>query len=232
MSLVEATVILMVLGLITSVVTPSISDYVSDARHAKAKADCEEIGVTIARLTRDVGRCLKFDATAGCTKANRVDLLYSDGPDVTTANLDGAATPFSSADVHSPLNWDKDSERGDAMARQFITNAAAYPTPASTGAYLVPGPQFGLGWRGAYLSSPVGADGWGTRYLATTVFLAVASDATDAVSEGGRKGGWSRDAFCISAGANGLFETPFAHPNGGTPRGGDDYVYVFAGDTR
>ena len=44
MSLVEATIILMVLAILTSVLAPSIGDYVNDARQVKAKEDLEALG--------------------------------------------------------------------------------------------------------------------------------------------------------------------------------------------
>lgn len=233
MSLVEATIVLMVLASLTSVMSPAISDYVNDAKQVKVKEDCEAIGVTVARLVRDVGRCLKQDAAGGCTKSNRADILYSQGPDTTPQDLDAGAADFTSPDVQGALNWDKEDSRGDSMEDQFVTNAPNYPTPASTGAYLIPGPQFNLGWRGAYMSSVIGSDPWGKRYLANTAFLAIAHDASDGVAEGNKRGGWSHDVICISAGSNSLYETPFGdHTRHGTPRGGDDFVYVIAGDMR
>ena len=97
------------------------------------------------------------------------------------------------------------------MVNQFVLNTGPqYPTPADstpTG-YTLSGPQSGLGWRGAYLSTP-GTDPWGKVYLANTVFLVVATDATTGSAEGNAQGGWSRDTFVISAGPNGAFDTPF-----------------------
>ena len=55
MSLVEATIILMVLAILTSVLAPSIGDYVNDARQTKAKEDLEALGTSVARLVRDTG---------------------------------------------------------------------------------------------------------------------------------------------------------------------------------
>jgi type II secretory pathway pseudopilin PulG len=223
MSLVEATIILMVLGLLTSVLSPSVADFVNDARHVKVKEDCEAIGVSIARLARDVGPCLKKTGTGPCMKANRVDLLFSDGPKVTAAEV--AAAPFSSADLAStPFNWDKDAgANADSMESQFATNGPGYLTPADTGGYATSGPQFGLGWRGAYLPGPIGPDPWGKRYLVNTAFLVAAGDATTP--------GWQADVFCLSAGPNGLYETPIAGGSG-TVRTGDDFIYVISGSTR
>jgi hypothetical protein len=235
LSLIEVTIMLLVLMLLTGVLAPSIMDYVKDAQWVKVKEDCEAIGISVVRLTRDIGPCLKLDGTGKCTKWNRVDLLYSDGPDVTTSELaDDATTAFNSAgNIGMPLNWSTDDVRGDSMERQFTTNDPNYPSPADLGTYTAVGPQFGLGWRGAYLSPPIGPDPWGHRYLVNSVFLSVATDSNCGGCEGGKSGGWSRDTFCISSGPNGLFQTAFGgNSNRGVDRRGDDFIYVIGGDTR
>ena len=237
LSLVEVTIMLLVLMTLTGVLAPSIMDFVHDAQWVKAKEDCEAIGVSVARLTRDVGACLRFDGRGACTKSNRVDILFSNGPDVTPGDLAGEAVLGfdGGGSTAGPLNWDADGARGDSMDRQFVTNegGAGYPVPSDGDPYGLGGPAIGLGWRGAYLSSPVGPDPWGHRYLVNTVFLAVARDAGAGTGEGQRSGGWSRDTFCISAGPNGLFETPFGgNTTHGVDRRGDDLVFIISGDTR
>jgi hypothetical protein len=236
LSLVEVTIMLLVLMLLTGVLAPSIFDFVNDAKWVKVKEDCEAIGVSVARITRDVGPCLKFDGSAKCTKDNRVDILYSDGPDVTDADLSGDGATYFDApgSIALHLNWRKDDMRGDSMEDQFVTNAPYYGTPGSLGNYNVVGPQYGLGWRGAYLSSPIGPDPWGHRYLVNSVFLAVATDASAGDHYTTKStGGWSEDVFCISAGPNALYETAFGgNGKGGTTRQGDDFIYIISGDTR
>ncbi len=244
LSLIEVTIMLLVLMLLTGVLAPSIMDYVRDAQWVKVKEDCEAIGVSVARLTRDVGPCLKFDGRGACTTTNRADLLYSDGPDVTAADLAGdAAIPFfGGGSTATDLNWDKDDSRGDSMQHQFVDNGTgpAYPTPADLGSYATAGPAFGLGWRGAYLSPPIGPDPWGHRYLVNSVFLAAAAggqslgmNQSATVTVPRPSGGWSHDTFCISAGPNGQFETAFGgNATGGVYRRGDDFIYIISGDTR
>jgi Tfp pilus assembly protein PilE len=236
LSLVEVTIMLLVLMLLTGVLTPSVMDFIHDAQWIKAKEDCEAIGVSVVRLARDVGPCLKFNGSGPCSKANRVDLIYSDGPDVTPGDVaGGSAADFAGGgNTAAALNWHTDGSRGDSMQHQFVDNGGPdYPSPADLGTWATAGPASGLGWRGAYLSSPVGPDPWGHRYLVNTVFLAVARDAEAGTGEGQRSGGWSRDTFCISAGPNGQYETPFggnaAH---GVDRRGDDLIFVISGDTR
>jgi hypothetical protein len=239
MSLIEATIILMILFLLTAVMSPAVGDYIEDARHTKGKEDVEAIGLSIVRLQRDVGTCLKILAANPCDESNRVDILRSSGPDVVAADLGTAAADFADPDVTpNPINWDDDqvANVGDTMESQFVLNTTPqYPTPADSAptGYTLSGPQHGLGWRGAYMTAPIGTDPWGKVYLANTVFLVVASDSTDGTAEGDRRGGWSHDTFVISAGPNNSFDTPFGgNANHGTTVGGDDLIYIVRGDTR
>jgi hypothetical protein len=237
LSLVEVTIMLLVLMTLTGVLAPSMMDFIHDAQWVKAKEDCEAIGVSVVRLTRDVGPCLKFDGSGSCTRANRVDVLYSDGPDVTPGDIAGEAVAGfqGGGNTASELNWNADDTRGDSMQHQLVDNGGGpgYPAPADLDGGGSGGPGAGFGWRGAYLSSPVGPDPWGHRYLVNSVFLAVARDANAGTGEGQKSGGWSRDAFCISAGPNGQFETPFGgNATHGVDVRGDDLVFIISGDTR
>ena len=104
------------------------------------------------------------------------------------------------------------------IGRASGAGAAIYPEPGTSTPVF--GPYFGQGWRGAYLSPPIGPDPWGHRYLVNTVFLAMASDTPPPVP-GQITGGWSNDTFCISAGPNGQYETAF----GGNPTNSSDLGY-------
>jgi hypothetical protein len=237
LSLIEVTIMLLVLMLLTGVLAPSIMDFVKDAQWVKVKEDCEAIGICVVRLTRDVGPCIKGSGTGPCSLANRVDILFSDGPDVTENDLmgDGAIAFESAGNIAMTLRWDKDNHRGDSLEHQCVDNGSgpAYPTPADLGSYTAVGPQYGLGWRGAYLSPPIGPDPWGHKYLVNTTFLSVAIDATPGTGQGQRSGGWSHDTFCISAGPNGRYETAFGgNATHGVYRRGDDFINIISGDTR
>jgi type II secretory pathway pseudopilin PulG len=238
MSLIEATIILLVLFLLTAVLSPSIGDYIEDARHTKGKEDVEALGISIQRLQRDIGPCVKVAAATACNLVNRLEVLRSSGPDVVAGDLGTTAIDFNSVgNVSAAINWDDDQAAnvGDTFESQLVLNSPNYNTPAEstpTG-YTLSGPQAGLGWRGAYLSGPIGTDPWGKVYLANILFLVVATDAVDDTAEGGRRGGWSRDTVVVSAGPNGLFDTPIGgSTNYGTDRQGDDLLYVLRGDTR
>ena len=236
LSLVEVTIMLLVLMLLTSVLAPSIFDYVKDAERVKVKEDCEAIGTSIARLVRDVGPCLIVGSGHVCDLNHRADLLYSDGifaTDSTTPIALGAGVS-----LVSNASWNTVKLNGtttDTLSDQLVTNAPNYNTPVQNlwGNQSNPLPLFRTGWRGAYLAPPIGPDPWGHQYLVNSEFLSVATDSTVGIGEGMRGAGWSYDTFCISAGEDGVISTGFAANSGfGTNRGGDDFVFVIAGGTR
>ncbi|MCX6550320.1 MAG: type II secretion system protein [Acidobacteria bacterium] len=244
LSLVEVTIMLLVLMLLTSVLAPSIMDYFKDAQWVKVKEDCEAIGITVVRMMRDVPPCLRKDGGAPCTITNRVDLLYSDG--TASGALAGQATTNYTtvgANGTQPWNWSTATTvQNDTMENQFTRNTpvtAPYPVPSSfvwAGGFPV-GPLFGLGWRGSYLSAPIGPDPWGMAYMVNTGFLSPATNAITGPPAEGQNGTiWDRDVFCISAGPNRLYETYFGGcntlTNWGTCRQGDDWTFTIQGSSR
>lgn len=238
MSLVEATIILMTLAILTAVIAPSAGDYINEARNVKAKEDVEAIGTGILRVLRDTGnKCLMFDANNGCTTTNRIDLLLSGDTTLTTAAkavsaADSAALTGTNA---TPYNWAPDAnsptgDQVDTIENQLVTNTLDtnnYPSVSFTSGG---GPRPGIGWRGAYLTGPVGKDPWGNKYQANTVFLGVASDGGTGGAEGNADGGWSYNALVLSPGSNGVVDTAFAAK--GNTAGGDDVIYVMKASTR
>ena len=236
MSLIEATIILMVLGLLTAVLSPAMGDYVNDARDAKVKEDVEAIGLSIMRTVRDSRspflQVAYAAGAAGLAEANRADLIVGEGAIPALAT---GLTDFTSGNLSAPINWDDaigTPVTVDSMADHLITNVPNYPVPTQA-SFAVGGPQFGTGWRGAYISA-IGPDPWGNRYAANTAFLGVASDAI-AVGEGNAAGGWTKDVIVLSAGRDSTIQTPF----GGTANGGsgagtanDDVFYTVTGTSR
>jgi type II secretory pathway pseudopilin PulG len=246
MSLVEATIILMVLAILTSVVSPSIADYVNDSRGVKAKEDVEALGTGIVRLLRDTGKaCIPEASATPCTIANKVELLISGsiaGATATNGEIDAgalgvttAAAGVADAASAATLNWGAagSTDRPTSVQtfdQHLVTNAdVAYTGVSFTGGG---GPRAGLGWRGAYVSGPIGLDPWGRKYQANTVWIGVATDSGVVVTtnEGGSEGGFTRDTIVITPGANGLVETGFALA--ASTAGGDDVTYVIKGSTR
>lgn len=230
MSLVEATIILMVLAILTAVIAPSASDYISDARSTKAKEDVEAIGMSVARALRDTGSaCLREAGTTACTEANRVDLLHSnvgnDPKSVTGADFD----PSALATPDQLMNWLGATNAVAAAGRdtiedQLITNAADYADVTFT-----TGSLNSRGWRGAYLPES-GPDPWGFKYQVNSIFLAVATDTTAGTSEGQASGGWHKDVLVVSPGFDGIVQTAFG--SNAQNAQADDVIFVLRGSTK
>jgi hypothetical protein len=239
MSLVEATIILMILFLVTAVLSPSISDYVSDARQTKGKEDVEAIGTGLMRLLRDTGMPFPLkDPHAAAANirlaANRIDLLVSDGVTPTRSANTGVAASNAGYVVTTAVEWDAIDDATDNVAN--MNPHLAYNTVDVNGlttqyplvVFPAPGgPRVGLGWRGAYLTGPIGPDPWGNRYGANTLFFNPSSDSTAK--------GTNFDVFVLSAGSDGNVDTDMEGngvASGGTTPQGDDLIYVVTGNTR
>jgi type II secretory pathway pseudopilin PulG len=236
LSLVEVTIILSTLAVLTAAVAPAAGTYIDNARNTKAKEDVEAIGGAIDQVLRDTGLlCLSLNGTSCANAATgRVELLVSGtavGSNEPTVVTSAYVAPASTASAVN-LNWAGGSNevaeaRRDLMDRHLSANGAGY---AAVGFTSGGGPRPALGWRGAYLTGPIDVDPWGYAYQANTVFLAVASDAADGTGTGQRRGGWTQNVLVLSAGANGVVQTAFG--TAGATGVGDDVIYVMQGATR
>jgi len=231
LSLVEVTIMLLVLMLLTSVLAPSIFDFVNDAQWVKVKEDCEALAISVARLHKDVGSKL-YTVPGGATTypANKMDIMLSDYTNKPTVTANPVAGFGAGA-----VNWfgiaGHASFDGTFMGKcsdQLITNnlggagAAIYAEPGTSTPVF--GPYFGQGWRGAYLSPPCASDPWGYPYEVNTKW------ATMTFSTGTRN--HCNDVFCLSPGKDGLIDTSFGVDYGVYPQGvvrkGDDWVTIIA----
>jgi len=87
---------------------------------------------------------------------------------------------------------------------QLMLNGPGYPTNTRTQTNPI------RGWHGPYLEAGVGADPWGHRYAVNVKFL----------------NSGSFDTFVVSAGPNGIIETPYQAD--GTIARGVDIVVIMA----
>ncbi len=233
-SLVEATIILAVLSILTAIMAPAIGDYVSDARASQAKKDVETIGTAIAKMLEDVGETFLLQDGNGAAatnppsraSSNLVKLVVTDGntPSVGTARSSG--TP----------DWDAAVNDGTVQTLEdhLVTNTpsglsanryrtASDMTVVSNNFDPTDGATFNSpnAWRGAYLPGPLGPDPWGRRYAVNVEYLERPL---------GTPAGQVTDVFVVSAGQNGLIDTRF--DTDGATGGGDDLIYVVSGGTR
>jgi Tfp pilus assembly protein PilE len=236
MSLVEASIILMVVSALAAVMAPSVRDYVFTSQQAAAEADVKTLGAALARMLDDVGESAVLrdgngaSATAPPSRAsaNRVDLLLTEG-----------SAPQVDASVARPgagvTDWDDNVNNAAVQLLDYylVTNtpgnaaANAYRTAANMTVTTEFDPDPGSGfnaehaWRGSYLPGPLAADPWGNRYAVNVEFLERPLGAGPA--------GSVNDVFVLSAGSNGRIETRF-DVDGVTSA--NDVVYVVSGGTR
>ena len=122
MSLIEATIVLMVMAILVMLLAPTVGDYVNDARQVAARKDVESIGEGILRLLSDTGsRCLRLAGTTDCTIAKRVDLLVSagDNPIGISASVTDITLPDSEAATPASVigRWPPSHSREAASGR-------------------------------------------------------------------------------------------------------------------
>jgi type II secretory pathway pseudopilin PulG len=141
LSLTEVTIMLSVLSVMTAVLSPSIGDYVEDARRVKASGDVQVLASTFARFAFDVTR--DPGLTGGWASA---ELLV--GPGDAPIAGDGGDAAWTDA---------VDGRRVSPLEDHLMVNTPGYGTRESGPRYVA------AGWRGAYLSG-LTPDPWGHRY--------------------------------------------------------------------
>lgn len=180
-TLIELTVVLAVIVTLALVLTPSISNFINDSRSARARTDCQTIAAAIVQFYRDTGFFPQWEtANAGGAglPADRLQLLVSRG----SLPLEEVPTLWSTGGAGE-------------LAAQLMSNGPGYAlrTPAS---------QFG--WNGPYVSSEMGPDPWGRRYVVNVGLI----DTSPGPVTG--TGSVKSAVWVLSAGANGTIETPFS----------------------
>jgi type II secretory pathway pseudopilin PulG len=193
-TLIELTLVLVVLVTLVLVLTPSIANSINDARVARARNDCQTIASGIYQFFRDTGYFplwrVARDGGAG-DPASRLQLLVSRGN-------------ISIEDV--PTLWTTGAAGG--LADQLVNNTPRY-------ALRTPTSQFG--WNGPYFSPDIAADPWGNRYVVNIALIDLSPGATTA------SGQTKMAVWVLSAGPNGTIETPFASSIlNAVPPAGDD----------
>ena len=180
-TLIELTVVLAVIVTLALVLTPSIANFINDARGARTRSDVTTLSAAVTQFYKDNGFFPQWSAANNGgpgLPADKVDLLITPGnvPNVATANT-----------------WTNGTT--DAVADQFITNAPGYTMRTATATF---------GWNGPYLSSVIGADAWNNRYAVNVGLI----DTTQGTQTGA--GATKSAVWVLSAGPNGQIETPYS----------------------
>jgi len=192
-TLIELTVVLAVIVTLALILTPSITNFISDSRVARTRTDTQTVASSIVQFYKDNGFFPQWaEATAGGpgTSASKVDLLISPGNTPTVA----VANPWTTGTTAM-------------LADQLMTNAPGYTLRNATA-------QFG--WNGPYLSSTIAADAWNNRYAVNVGLIDTTAGAQTA------SGDAKSAVWVISAGPNGQLETAYLQPITASQAAGDD----------
>jgi type II secretory pathway pseudopilin PulG len=197
MTLIEMVVVLGAVALLAAVLTPIVTNYLEEARIARAQADVKSIAESISRFERDVGRYPMFSSGAGLLQDTSAVMVRLQGPGNNPTET--VATAWTSG---TPT--DTDCTGGctfGGLEEQLLTNSPGYATTSSAAKPFK--------WKGPYLD--LDSDPWGNRYLVN--IINAKSSSADA-------------CFSLSAGPNGRVETAFnvAKTSSLTPAG-DDLIY-------
>ncbi len=192
-TLIEVTVVLAVIVTLALILTPSVANFIDDSRVVRARSDCQTIAGAIVQFYKDTG----FFPQWAVTEAG--------GPGVPRNAVALLVSPGNPPREEVPSEW----TNGPAtlLSGQLMTDEPGY-------ALRTPTSQFG--WNGPYLSSEIGADPWSNRYVVNVGMI----EAPQGVQ---RRTGEAKSAvWVLSAGPNGVIETPFNQSVLVAGLGGDD----------
>jgi prepilin-type N-terminal cleavage/methylation domain-containing protein len=192
-TLIELTVVLAVIVTLALVLTPSIANFINDSRVAKARNDCQTLASAIFQFYRDTGFFPLWS------------IAQNGGPGLPANRLQVLASRGNPPQEDVPTPWSSVGAGG--LAEQLVNNAPGYILKTATS-------QFG--WNGPYFSSEIGADPWGNRYL---VNIGLIDTSPGAATLSGQQ---KRAVWVLSAGPNGIIETPFSQLILNAVAGGDD----------
>jgi type II secretory pathway pseudopilin PulG len=209
--LAEIIIAFAILAILAGMLSPFVVRYVDDGRIEQARSESERLARAIERMRADVGQ---WPLTNRNGPSGQLDRL------VTSTNVVRNAAPGAGPGARNwgrfgrvkPLgdflywnNPDNDSSSAGAAANQLDQD---YPS-SGVGA-----------WRGPYLDAYSVEDPWGNAYVINARYF-----------PGGRYAGEVRHrVMVLSAGPDGLWETPFSDGSSEESPLGDDIGFVITTD--
>jgi prepilin-type N-terminal cleavage/methylation domain-containing protein len=193
-TLIELTVVLAVLVTLALVLTPSITNFINESRIARTRHDAQILGAAVVQFYKDNGFFPRWD-TAGA----------AGGPGVLADEVDVLIGPGNTPTQAVADDWTTGTT--DTIANQLLANTPGYTPKNATAAY---------GWNGPYLSNSISADAWNNRYMINVRHI----DTTQGTQTSA--GTPKQAVWVISAGSNGIIETPYDQNMTTAAIGGDD----------
>jgi len=246
-SLIEVTIILVVLSILAAIMAPVIGRYVRNAKVVRAREDVQALGSAIWMFIEDTGNSYFLQDGNGDGSAspltgrpdqgssNRVEMLVSDGD-----------IPEVGPDVTAIGAWRQSVNLGsyDFFSNHLVTNTPggdsgnAYRTPTDLTNDATDDPMFEhdssggfnseFAWRGPYITPPIDPDPWGNRYASNVGYLDAVADSGD--STAATTNGFKEDCIVLCAGPDEEIDTSY-NVDGNAP-GDDDIIYTVSGNSR
>lgn len=191
-TLIELTVVLAVIVTLALILTPSIGNFINDSRMARARTDCQTIAAAIVQFYRDTGFFPQWAAAV------------NGGPGPAQNRIQVLTTQGNPPLEDQPTPWSTSAVF--PLADQLLVNAPGY-------AMRTVSSQFG--WNGPYLSSDLQSDPWGNRYVVNIGLIDLSPGVQTPT-------GPKAAVWVLSAGPNGVLETPFNRPVTNATLFGDD----------
>ncbi len=227
MTIIEMTVMLSVMFILAGMISPIMSTSVTTARTVKAEKEVAMLATALLQLQQDIGATAIVGSAAAAVQASAsglsvaaADVLSSEGdvPSIDDSAADGPLAsvaqgvglmkrPATSAFQAQRQHWTE--ARRDSLDAYLVNNERGYH---------VRRPGESTGWNGPYLSTMLPGDPWGKQYMVNARWLDGGSTPADA------SGRARRAVYIVSAGANGVVETPYEQKITDARVWGDDIV--------
>lgn len=219
-TLVEILVAVAILAILSAALTPLVVKYVNDGRRARAASDCQTLGQALLAFNLDTGRW-PVNNDANPNDAGELSRLVGlPQADISAANIPGGANV-----APGDRNWDGGGNGGvgGSLEDHLIFNRTDTVDPLYVTSNSPPEPP---GWNGPYVSE-VPMDPWGNPYVMNVRYLTNANVVGVTATEA-----QEHAVYCLSAGANQLFETSFADATElENDAGGDDIGWLIEGNS-
>jgi type II secretory pathway pseudopilin PulG len=226
-TLVEVTIILMVLTVLSAIMLPQMGNFNRLARFVKVREELGAICAGLETMLNDVGEAAFYTAGRGPHRRHgAVGLLVGAGdtPDTGRSGTAEWSRPVGSTfAIATDGGTVEPSFHVDTLANHLLFN-----TPLGEGERRWPtaldserGAAARFQWRGPYLDE-VGSDPWGNRYM-VNVF------ALQSPPDGGPFDHYGSGVVCLSAGPDQAVSTPFNQPVGWRSDGDDMIALLNAG---
>ena len=222
-TIIETTVILSVLFILAGVMSPIVSESITTARAVKAKSDAAMIAMALVNFQKDLGAGALAAAAVARPSTSLPDVLASDGNPPSDEDPRAIESELPQMTLLARPVPGKRGGGGASRAERRKWREAARDglddhLMRNRRGYRFRQPGEYVGWNGPYLSADVVGDPWGNQYLVNARWLDGGATAADA------NGVQRRAVFVVSAGADGVLQTPYEQSITEARGFGDDIV--------